>query len=99
MTTEETTKETAQETPREIPKEPRQFLALLEEVEEKQHVLSETHLGHVEHLAATERAFEARFEQVEDRIMKLDVKLSGKVGELAGKIDELDKKLDALAAG
>lgn len=102
MTTEETKKETAQETTKEIPKEPGQFLALLEKVEKEQRGLAETHLGHVQHLAATERTFEARFKQVEHEIKVLDVKLSGKirtldakVGKLDAKIDALDKKLDA----
>ena len=89
MTTEETAQETIKETTQEIPKEPGQFLALLEEVKKQQCGLSETHLGHVEHLAATERRFEARFKQVEHEIMELDVKLSGKVGALAIGIERI----------
>jgi len=79
-----------------IVQEPVQFQALLEVVQKEQNMLAEAHRGHVERLDELERRFEARFDQVERRIMEVDVKLDTKIRALDTRVRALETKVDAL---
>ncbi len=69
------------------------YEVLLEDLQKDVRLIAEGHVALTERLDRTEARFEQRFEQVEQQIMVLDVKLTQKIDALDTKVDALDVKL------
>ena len=76
------------------------YEVLLEDLQRDVRLIADGHVALTERLDRTEARFEQRFEQVEQQIMVLDVKLTQKIDALYGNVDALDvkftQKIDAL---
>jgi DNA repair exonuclease SbcCD ATPase subunit len=82
------------------PEERTRFEALLEKLENDIRVIGEAHAGNTELLHATRAELERRIEEVDQRVIVLDVKLNKRIDALEqrldARIDALEQRLDAL---
>ncbi len=87
-------------TPQERIAEPIPPKPLLEDLERQLAVLSDGHMANQHAIEATRAELGQQIKQVDDRLIQVDVKLTGKIDaldtRLTGKIDALDARLSLI---